>query len=301
MSLQKADNAYICELAKRRGRAVLTATERGFMEVLKNDCIEKKLVHLDFINRENGFLHHSYDDDMRVYELLRAGDMDAIRGESWMLSGKDVGHLSNDLLRNQKYLFVAATTLATRYAIQGGLTSETAYNLSDIFINLMDECTAPDEVEHLHIDMLREFTRRVAGAKCSSHCRYSKPVSQTLDYIYLHLQEPFSVEDCADSAGLNRSYLSALFKREVGVTVSDYIRLKRIEAAKNMLSYSEFSLEEISSYLAFTSQSHFVSVFKKYVGITPGAYRRRHGGNRRQGTGTQATLPSSQRQERKGS
>ena len=82
----------------------------------------------------------------------------------------------------------------------------------------------------------------------------------------------------ADALGRNRSYFSALFKRETGVGVAKYILSKRIEAAKNMLRLSEIPYAEIAAILAFSSQSHFSRVFREKVGMTPREYRRKGGG-----------------------
>ncbi|MBQ9383301.1 MAG: helix-turn-helix transcriptional regulator [Ruminiclostridium sp.] len=77
---------------------------------------------------------------------------------------------------------------------------------------------------------------------------------------------------------LNESYLSVLFKRETGVTITEYVILKRMEAAENMLKYSVFSLSEISDILHFSSHSHFAGTFRKYYGTSPKEYRSRHFG-----------------------
>jgi len=236
--------------------------------------IEKKLVHMAFVQREDGFSHHPYEDELRPYEYLRAGDMRAGEEAARIFTGNQVGHLSDDPVRDKRYLFVAATTLATRFAIEGGMDQETAYNLSDLFIQRMDVCKTLDEIIALHRAMIEEFTLR--KPKPGQDARYSKPVLLALDYIYLHLQETITVAGVAAHVNLNRSYLSVLFKRETGSSVSDYIREKRVEAAENMLKFSDFTLQEIGNYLAFNSQSHFVSVFKAYTGMTPGAYRQKH-------------------------
>ena len=84
-----------------------------------------------------------------------------------------------------------------------------------------------------------------------------------MDYIHYHLHEKITVPILAEHVHLNPTYLSELFKRETGTAISQYITDKRMEAAENMLKYSEYSFDEIAQILAYRSQSHFSKVFKK--------------------------------------
>ena len=101
----------------------------------------------------------------------------------------------------------------------------------------------------------------------SSHINVCK------EYIYSHIKERITIEDLADELGVSASYLSRLFKKETGESVSAYIRKQRIEMAKNMLRYSDYSMIEIANRLAFSSQSHFIQQFREVVGMTPKKYR----------------------------
>jgi AraC-like DNA-binding protein len=101
----------------------------------------------------------------------------------------------------------------------------------------------------------------------------SRPVMQAMDFIYNHLHQTIRIPEIAAALGLNASYLSTIFHRETGITITEYIRQRRIEAAGNMLRYSSFSYGEIAAYLAFSNQSHFIRVFKAQTGYTPKEYR----------------------------
>ena len=105
---------------------------------------------------------------------------------------------------------------------------------------------------------------------------YSKNIVRVIDYIYDNLHQPLTVKIIADNIGISETYLSKLFKKETGTSVSAYIRSRRIEAAQNMLKFSDYSYEEISNHLCFSSQSHFTSIFKKETGCTPKVYRDQH-------------------------
>ena len=224
-----------------------------------------------YLNREKDFSHHPYDKDMMQYELMRAGDPKAVEVAREMMKPEGLGHLSDDPLRNAKYLFVCGATLACRYAITGGMPGEKAYNASDLYIQRMDKCQTVQEVKDLQLDMMTFYTNYMA--KLDKSRAFSKPVVMCLDYIYDHLNQTIRVEELAREVGKSPSYLSTLFKKEMGVSISAYITGRRVKAACNMLQFSGYSYAEIADELAISSQSHLTKVVKEHTGYTPKAYR----------------------------
>lgn len=182
--------------------------------------------------------------------------------------------LSKNPLTNLKYHFVVTVALVTRNCVEGGLELEQAYRLSDFYILKMDSCSTVKAIIDLHKDMVLDFTGKMLVLQ--KNAIISKPIVQCTDYIYSHINERITINELADYTELSPSYLSRLFKQNLGISVSDYIREKKIEKAENLLKYSEISLIEIANYLAFSSQSHFIQTFEKYVGLTPKKYRDRH-------------------------
>lgn len=232
---------------------------------------EKKLRYMEFLNRETGNLHHTHTQDMQQYEMLRVGDPNTVEEAVRMFTSDLPGHVSDDPVRNYKYLFVASMTLASRAAIAGGMDAERAYNISDLYILRMDQLQSVEAVQALHREMFTFLTAEMAALGKKEV--FSKPIVLCMDYIYEHLNEPIRVKHLAEFAGLNASYLSVLFKKETGQSISDYILSKRMEAAKNMLRFSDDAYADIAAILAFSSQSHFIRVFKQQTGYTPKAYR----------------------------
>ena len=154
------------------------------------------------------------------------------------------------------------------------MDAEKAYNASDLYIQKYDKARNTDELYALHREMIEYYVRAVSAAKKENV--YSKPVIQCMDYIQLHLHEAIVVGELADMCGLNESYLSVLFKRETGVNMTEYVVIKRMETAENMLKYSDFTLSEISDILHFSSYSHFARTFRKYYDTSPKKYRDTH-------------------------
>ena len=97
-----------------------------------------------------------------------------------------------------------------------------------------------------------------------------------MDYICDNLHNDITLEMLSNLTRLNPSYLSRLFKSEAGVGINQYIQGKRIETAANMLIYTDYTIADISSTLAFADQSYFGQIFKKYHGMTPREYRKKN-------------------------
>lgn len=232
---------------------------------------EKALRYQEYLSREEDRRHHTNDEDAYQYDLLRAGDPRAAEEHVRILFSDLPGQVSKDPIRNIKYLTVASATLASRTAIDAGMDSERALMISDLYLQKMDEMDTMEDLRALNYDMFLFYAREVAVLDKKK--AFSKPVSLCLDHIYNHLHQKILVQDLADLCGLNASYLSTVFKAEMGLSISDYITSKKLEAARNMLRYSEYSYADIASILAFSSQSHFIRAFKQHIGCTPRQYR----------------------------
>ncbi len=99
-------------------------------------------------------------------------------------------------------------------------------------------------------------------------------VQKAAGYIDEHYQESIRLEDVAAYVGLNPSYFSSIFKRELKISFSNYLTQKRIEEACNLLQASNHSLSDIAAEAGFENQSYFSQSFRKHTGMSPKEYRR---------------------------
>ena len=88
-----------------------------------------------------------------------------------------------------------------------------------------------------------------------------------------HIDESIRVVQIGEALGINENYLTGLFHKYEGITLQHYIRKEKVRQAKELLLYSSYSCSEIAALLCFSTQSHFSSVFKREVGMTPAKYR----------------------------
>ncbi|MCR4658427.1 MAG: helix-turn-helix domain-containing protein [Lachnospiraceae bacterium] len=100
-------------------------------------------------------------------------------------------------------------------------------------------------------------------------------VQKAVAYIDDHYNESLKLENVAAYVGLNTSYLSTIFKRELKISFSGYLTQKRIEEACRLLLRSNDSLSDIASQVGFENQSYFSQIFKDHTGMSPKEYRKR--------------------------
>lgn len=238
-----------------------------------SDRSEKYISSHLFSKREEVFEHASIDREIAFYESIGTGNIELVRIFSTPLCSEGYGILSKDPLRNLKYHFAVSAALIARYCINRGMTPEEAYNLSDIFIMKADECTTEDQVHGIHSEMIESYTRHMRVVLNSGV--YSKQIVKAIDYISEHLHSRIMIEDAANYLDISPAYLSRLFKSETGVPFSEYVNRKKAEEAANLMLYSEYSDTEISNLFGFSSQSYFIKVFRKFIGVTPKEYKKR--------------------------
>lgn len=236
--------------------------------------IKEQISYMEFINREHEFRHSGYEEEMRMYRYVRDGDLRAVQEARRAFCAGKQGHLSDDPLMNMKYLFVASMTLMVRFTITGGMNSETAYTSSDYYIQQMDRCKTTEEVRMLHEEAVEYFTNYMVRLKKEKI--YSKTVMQCMDYIGRHLNSPVRVAEIAGQMGKNPDYLSSVFKKETGQTITGYIMESKLRAAEGMLLDTDCSCAAVSAAFAFSSQSYFTKMFRQHTGETPKRFREKY-------------------------
>jgi AraC-like DNA-binding protein len=98
------------------------------------------------------------------------------------------------------------------------------------------------------------------------------------DYVDAHLADPIGLADLAGAAGLSRMHFAAQFRTATGLRPHEYLLRRRIERAQTLLSASRLPLCEVALDVGFKSQAHFSTVFARFVGETPHAWRHRNYG-----------------------
>lgn len=186
------------------------------------------------------------------------------------------GTLARTELRSAKNLAIVDITIATRAAIEAGLSVEELYVISDAFIMEVEDCKYPSDAAALARACALRCTQMVAKHKLDLEKGnlLSPVVLRACDYIDRHLYEKFNLEIVSNKLKVSSSHLSKLFKEEKKMTLGEYARLRKIEVAKTLLATTDKSISDIALMLSFNSQSHFGRVFISIQGEPPAQYRK---------------------------
>ncbi|SFQ60245.1 AraC-type DNA-binding protein [Hymenobacter arizonensis] len=172
--------------------------------------------------------------------------------QPWAISAPDYAHLTNtpeltDTLG--RLVAVSRTTDANKDVLA-------SFTMQELLVRLM-QTQARQLIFH---DYARYLTTHRFAA--------------VVDYIKQHLSENLSIDKLSALACMSKATFFRVFKREFGITPVEFIIRERLSEAKRLLRHPLASVAEVCLRAGFNNLSYFQSLFKKYEGVTPGAYKK---------------------------
>ena len=231
------------------------------------------LLEETYQKKENEQHNQTYILEEQLLRLVRTGNCEGFKRFAYSESNFHIGVTGSTALRQLKNNIIITTTLCTRAAIEGGLDYDTAYQLSDYFIQSSERLTSADRLTDLLGKVSYTFAEKVAQSK--TPVSTDERMQKAIRYIQQNVNQHLTVGDVADYVGFSKSYFSAYFKKTLGFSVSAFILRCKLEEGRELLQYTDKSISTISEFLCFSSQSHFQTAFKKQFGMTPNEYRRK--------------------------
>ena len=157
------------------------------------------------------------------------------------------------------------------------LTEKDAETADSIFERLSKISAGKDGFEKSKlvygISALMELGYRNMNTKIS---RTSDNITKILDYIEKNLKENLALEKICTEFHISKYYLCHLFKKQTGLTVTEYIHMRRIAVAKILLCTTDRTIGEVAAECGFNSQAYFGKLFSLSEGVTPGGFKRKN-------------------------
>ncbi len=173
-------------------------------------------------------------------------------------------------LRNLKNFSITINTIFRKAAEQGGVHPLYIDQISNTFMGRIENMDRTDNIFDLWTDMIQKYCTLVNTYNTRD---YSLPIQKAITRINFDITADLSLKTTAEYLNVNASYLSTLFKKETGYTLTNYVNKKRMEHAAFLLSTTEQSISSIAQQCGILDENYFTKLFKRQYQITPSHYR----------------------------
>ena len=175
-----------------------------------------------------------------------------------------------DRVRNAKNYAIIMNTLLRKAAENGSVHPIHIDKLSSAFAKKIELQTSEKGITVLIKEMARKYTLLVKNHSLQG---YSTLVRRVLIHIDTDLAGDLSLSTQAQLLGVNPSYLSTVFKKETGHTLTEYVTGKRMDHAIFLLNSTNMQIQTIAQYCGIPDICYFTKLFKKRIGKTPSEYK----------------------------
>lgn len=236
-----------------------------------HNIIDKDFHKMKSQNLDTMYIHPPYFLEREMIDMIKKGDHKNAQRLLIETNKQQRAHLADDPLRSLKNSIICSCTLYARAAIEAGSLPEEAFTLSDTFINAIERASIKSELTVLESEMLKAYCEMVNDVNDS---KYSNIVLHTINNVNQSLTEKITLGQLSEKVFVHPNYLSSLFRKEVGISLFEYILKRKIEESMYYIKYTDMPLAGIANKFHFCSQSYYIKTFKKYLGVTPNWYRR---------------------------
>lgn len=216
-------------------------------------------------------IYETYQHEKMMVFYIKNGQPETLETVLSAFPKMKAGLMAEDTLRQYKDMGICCATIASRASIEGGLNIHTAFYLSDLYIQKIEMLHDSSSIQQLINQLIIDFAKRTKQAKYN--CNNSKLFLKCAHYVSENLFNNIKIQDMANEFQISRSYLCHQFHKKAEVTLTQYILYEKVIESQRLLQFTNKSISDIALHLAFSSQSHFQTVFKKFTGITPNKYR----------------------------
>lgn len=206
-------------------------------------------------------------------EMMQAVTLGQIHKEKLMIasfSDEMFERRVSDPLRNAKNYSIIMNTLLRKATEQGGVHPVHIDKMSSDFAHRIEQMTSLSQNTALMREMFRSYCNLVRKHSVQN---YSIIIQKTILLIDNDLSSDLSLSALAKQQNVSPSYLSTLFKKETGKTMSEYIRERRIQYAANLLSTTHLQVQTVALHCGIMDVQYFSKIFKKQMGKTPKEFR----------------------------
>jgi AraC-like DNA-binding protein len=207
----------------------------------------------------------------KLLTIVRNGDIEAARLLDFAKTANQLLIYRNNPFTNIKTSLMIFDALCNREALKSGVDLFLANKISNNIKFNINKISMSSEARTMAEKILSTYAKVVRDYTLMNH---SSNIKKIILYIRKNLTNKISLDDIAGDLFITKEHLSRLFKKEMGLTISEYIINAKIEEAKTLLKETDYNVLDIAVLLNFANSSHFSNSFKKITGMAPSDYRK---------------------------
>lgn len=165
---------------------------------------------------------------------------------------------------------IELVVVLSRAAVAAGADVAEIFRFSPKYLEQIGDLSTIDELSVWLSGLVHRF---ISASFDYERIKHADVVHKVMDYIRKNAHARLTLEDIAGQVYLSKSYLSSIFKQELGMSISSFVNQVRIERCKRLLRETDLPLVQIAAEYGFEDQSYFSKVFKRFTGMSPKQYR----------------------------
>ncbi len=177
--------------------------------------------------------------------------------------------LANEL-RDSKDYMITLNTLLRKTVEQAGVHPIHIDSVSNRNIQLIEQLSSIEQCRSFRSKMIRSYCLLVRKHNLKD---YSLLTQKIITYVDTELCADLSLKALSERLSVNASYLSTLFKKEMGMSLTDFVNHRRISHAQKLLISTEMPIKSVALKCGIPDVYYFSRLFKRITGTTPKAYR----------------------------
>lgn len=218
-------------------------------------------------------IEEHYKNEQFLMKAVAKGELHKVNAILSSVFNNGTEERLSDSLRNRKNYLIILNTLLRKAAENGGVHPFHIHVFSSKYAKKIESVYSVAESIKLQAEMIREYCIFV---RQKSVKQYSFYVGKAITLIAYDLTADLSLKKIAETLNVNASYLSSLFSKEFGCTLTDYVHNQRVEEGMRQLLQTAKTVAQIAVDCGFNDVHYFIRCFKKRTGATPTEYRKTH-------------------------
>ncbi|HHY98183.1 MAG TPA: helix-turn-helix domain-containing protein [Firmicutes bacterium] len=253
------------DLVQKQRREIAMQQARLGEEIQARKRLEFQLM------TQKGGAFFSRQKEQELIRHVRAGDRTQAKSIlNYLLA--DIFLYGSTRIEIIKARLLELSVMLSRAAVEAGASLDRVLGLNYQHVCELSLIDDFGDLCHWIVQLLDKFMDSVYEV---GHASNSGPVMKAIQYMKENLSSRLTIEDVAGAVNISPSYLSHLFKEEMGCSIMDYLTQLRLEEAKRLLLDPCFNVASVSEMVGYSDPANFSKAFKKAEGITPSIYKRR--------------------------